>query len=182
MTQQDHPAPGDPGQTGGVEPPALPPSPSEQPPPEQPAPPAGWQPGQYMLPPPPVAVPGPFAAAPRPVRERWINPRRRWATWLVAAGIAVVFFGGGIGAGLGIAGGHDVGTHARFEQPFRMMIPGQGDGFGSMRRGGDGVQPAWPGRQGPGVGPYAPRNGGSGGSGATPSPSAGSSPSTAPTG
>lgn len=138
---------------------------------------AGWPPGTGTPPvgsaagwPPPPSGSGPFAAAPRPARELWINPRRRVGTWLIAAGIAVVFFGGGIGAGIGIAHqDRGPGDYLRFQPGPGMMLPGPGYRFGPMPHDWDGTAPWRQGRQG--SGPTA-----------STSPGTGSSPSTGATG
>jgi hypothetical protein len=120
---------------------------------------------------------------PARVRTRWINPRRRWATYLIAVGVAVVVFIGGAATGFGIAH-HDRPGLDRFHAwmdrgdttaPERMPRAGMGQhrGPGMQQFPGDGQRPGWRGGAGG-------QDDGTGGSRPAPSSSPSTSTSRAP--
>lgn len=128
-------------------------------PPVQDAPPApaapAPPPGPYAGP--PAGYPYPYPFAPR-VREPWINPAKRSALALVAAGLAIVLLAGGFIVGAAVAHRHDrvhsvivrdgYGRVGGYGMPGRLpygFIPGRG--MHMMPRGylpGQRVSPATP--------------------------------------
>jgi hypothetical protein len=120
--------------------------------------------------PPPPPEPEPFAPMPARVRTRWINPRRRWATGLIAAGAAVIVFIGGAATGFGIGRGDGPG-HGSFRVIERGGMPGpdfmpwpgmpQRPGWGGHRgndRGGPTTAPSTGSTTAPSTGSTAPRS------------------------
>lgn len=125
------------------------------------------------------AVPDPFPPVVARIRTRWINPRRRWAVTLIAAGAAIVVFAGGVAVGFGIDHGDGVGPgrfHSWMDRgdmpgPDRMPWPGMGQrGPGMQQFPGNGQR----------RGPFFDPDQDDGSSSATPSPSSSPSPTPSP--
>lgn len=113
----------------------------------------------------PASGPGtdPFGPAVPRVKTRWINPRRQWATVLIAVGAAIVLFVGGAAAGFHAAhGGPFQGrAHASMnrsgEMPGGHGVPGRGEPGGDWMRGGTIQGPAAGQQWGPRMRPFGPR-------------------------